>query len=653
MPRPVSHFYEFGPFRLDAHNRLLLRDGETVALMPKTIDTLLALVERAGQVVEKEELMRLVWPDVAVEENNLNKHVSTLRKTLGEGDGGRGYIETVPRRGYRFVAEVRERRGLEEAVTQAELPDAPADEAATPANQTGAVTLPQLQPERPGGLGRARTFSGRKAKWAAFAALLLSAATLTVKLLPDKTGRGEAVAVSSLAVLPFKSLNAPGVNDDLSLGLADNLIHRLGILNEVSVRPTRAVSRYTAPVQDPLQIGRELQAAAVLDGSIQRSANRVRITARLLRVSDGQTLWAETFDEKFADLFAVQDRLAERVAGALVRRLTRQQHAFLTKRPTENPEAYLAYARGRYFWNQRNAEAFRKAIEYFEEAARKDPRYALAYAGLADSYNLLGVFGAVPPQEARAKARAAALRALELDEQTAEAHASLAVLKAWYEWDWAGAERGYRRALELNPNYSTAHQWYALLLATLGRHPEAIAEMKHAQELEPLSVIIAADLGLVYAFARQYDAAIHHFQRALELAPDFAYARRELGRVYVQQGKYCEALAEFERLIAEEGRKPTTLVDVGYAYGVMGEKEEARKILNELLAMSRREFVPPMILAAVYGALGERDRAFQALEEEYVQHSDRMNNLKTNYHLAPLRDDPRFADLLRRVGLPQ
>lgn len=622
--------------------------------MPKTFETLQVLVERAGQVVEKEELMQRIWPDVAVEENNLNKHISKLRKVFGESGNEACYIETLPRRGYRFVAEIRKIQAIEKANDSLAVPP-PLDETLMSASQKVAEMpprTPQLQPNTPERVRRKQAvFSSKRGQIGLAAMLLVTVVILTGWLLSAKREHPEAGAVTSIAVLPFKSLNAPGVNEDLSLGLADNLIQRLGMLNQLSVRPMRAVSGYIAHAQDAVQIGRELKVEAILDGGIQRSDERVRISTRLLRVSDGQALWAETFDERWADIFTIQDKIAERVAGSLLQRLTKQQQAFLAKRPTENPDAYLAYARGRYFWNQRNANSFKKAIQYFEEAIHKDPQYALAYSGLADTYNLLGVFGAMPPPEAKAKAHTAALKALELDEQIAEAHASLAVLKAWYEWDWAGAEREYRRALELNPNYSTAHQWYSLLLASLGRHQEAIAEMQQAQRLEPLSIIITADLGLVYAFAYQYDDALHHFQRALELSPDFAYARRELGRVYVQQGRYQEALAEFQKLVTAEGRHPTTIVDIGYTYGVMGQKAEARKILNELLEMSKQEYVAPMILAVVHGTLGERDRAFQLIEQEYTQHSDRIINLKTNYLLTPLRDDSRFAHLLRRVGL--
>jgi DNA-binding winged helix-turn-helix (wHTH) protein/TolB-like protein/Tfp pilus assembly protein PilF len=649
-----NYFYDFGPFRLEVSNQFLLHDGIRVALMPKTFDILFVLIERAGQVVAKEELMQRVWPDVAVEENNLNKHISILRKVLTESGYEACRIETIPRHGYRFVAEVHKIQAGGKADDSIVGPLL-FDEASISASQEAvAPPLPASQ-SQPAVTDRTNctqlVAESTKIRRGFVIMLLVTLLLIVAQFLFAKRSPSYAPVVTSIAVLPFKSLNAPGVNDDLSLGLADNMIHRLGLLNQLSVRPMRAVGGFESPTQDPLQMGRELNVEAILDGGIQRTEGRVRITTRLLRVSDGQTLWAETFDERWADIFAVQDKIAERVAGALLRRLTRQQQAFLAKRATESPDAYLAYARGRFFWNQRNTDSFLKAIQYFEEAIRHDPQYALAYSGLADSYTLLGVFGAMPPPEASTKAHNAARKALELDEQIAEAHASLAVLKAWYEWDWAGAEQEYRRALELNPNYSTAHQWYSLMLAALGRQQEAIEEMQHAQRLEPLSVMIAADLGLVYAFAQQYDEALHNFRRALELSPDFVYARRELGRVYVQKGMYQEALAEFEKLVTLEGRMPTNLVDIGYTYGVMGQKEDARKILQELLEKSKQEYVAPMILASVYAAIGERDRAFQYIEQEYEQHSDRMINLKTNYLLTPLRDDPRFAQLLRRVGL--
>jgi DNA-binding winged helix-turn-helix (wHTH) protein/TolB-like protein len=473
------YFYEFGDFRLNVADRVLLRSDEVVKLMPKTIETLLILTQRKGQVVGKEELLQALWPDVVVEENNLSQHISALRKALGQDNNGNKFIETVPRRGYRFVAEVREVIEPEAAViTPVQLGFVAVQCEAPPAGATEVVTGPS-----------ARSAAGlRRRRWWLLAGpgllFVLGMAWLLVGQQWLKLVQPSEIAeVKSIAVLPFKFLQSQAGEEEqgLGVGIADNLINRLGRLSQLVVRPVRAVSRYADTQHDPLVAGRELRVDAVLDGGVQRAKERLRVSVRLLRVKDGKTLWADQFDGQFNDIFAVQDWIANRIIRALALELTKQQRDRLARRYTANVAAWQAYTKGRYFWNQRTVPALGKAIEHFEQAVKEDQHYALAHSGLADAWVLLGVFNGVPPQEAAAKAGVAARRALELDEEIAEAHASLAVLKAWYEWEWVGAEQEYRRALELNPSYATAHQWHGLMLANLGRGQEAIAELKCAQ----------------------------------------------------------------------------------------------------------------------------------------------------------------------------
>nr|MBA2703849.1 tetratricopeptide repeat protein [Blastocatellia bacterium] len=435
-------------------------------------------------------------------------------------------------------------------------------------------------------------------------------------------------------------------------GISDALINRLGNIRQVVVRPTNAVRKYTDPGQDPMVIGRELGVDTVLDGNIQRAGERVRVTAQLINVRNNAPLWSETFDEKFTDIFTVQDTISERVVQALTLTLTGEEKKLLTKRPTSNTEAYQAYLKGRYFWNKRTEEGYKRAIEYFEESIEKDPRYAQAYAGLADSYALLGSMGnaVLPRSEAMPRAKLAAEKALLIDETLAEAHASLAFVLMHFEWDWPGAEREFKRAIELNPSYATAHHWYAYYLLARGRTDESLAEIKRAQEIDPLSLIINTDVGEMYFFARQYDRAIEQCQKTRELDPDFDLAVRLLGWTYLQKGMHEKAIAELQRAVSlSQGRRDSTAL-LGYAYGVVGKREEAKEVLSELKEIGKRSYVGPFEIALIYTGLNEKDQAFAWLEKAYDERSGSLILLNADPALDGLRSDRRFADLVRRVG---
>ena len=438
MSNRTKHLYRFGPFELDAAKRLLLREGEPVPLTPKVFDTLLVLVENSGQVLEKDELMKKLWPDAVVEENNLNQCISTLRKALQESAGEHRYIVTIPGRGYQFVASVTE---------------PPVDEAG---------------PTAPSGVVDHRWRLTRNA-W--IVSVLAAASVMVMGYLwravwPGRTARE--ARVRSIAVLPFKSLGLLEGDEYLGLGLADALITRLGNVPGTLVRPTSSVVRYTDPSLDPVAAGRQLKVDSVLDGKIQRSGDRIRLTVQLLRVDDGAPLWADRFDESFTDIFSVQDSISEQVTRALLLRLTAPEKQRVTRRYTANAEAYRAYLKGRYYWSKSTPEGLDKAIEAFQQAIEIDPNYALAYAGLADCY----VFGSGlgrPLRERVPKARAAIEKALKIDDGLAEAYAPQAYIKLSYDWDWEGAERDFKRAIDLNPSYATARQWYAECLSFQGR----------------------------------------------------------------------------------------------------------------------------------------------------------------------------------------
>ncbi|HEV2665318.1 MAG TPA: winged helix-turn-helix domain-containing protein, partial [Blastocatellia bacterium] len=491
MSQPAKQLYEFGPFRLDPVERLLYRDGEAVSLTAKIFDILLVFVQNSGRTLEKEEMMREVWPDQFVEEGNLTRNVSTLRKALGESQDNHRYIVTIPGRGYRFVADVRE--------TQVE------------GARTPGVEGDRSDVRRPA----RRTAIGLLAACVALAAL--TAAGFYARKSIRSNANENKIAIGSIAVLPFKPLEAGGDDEYSGLGMTDALITKLSNFKQIVVRPTSAVRRYTAPDQDPLAAGRELKVDSVLEGSIQQRGDRVRVTVRLARTSDGLQLWSFVCDEHCNDVFTLQDVISTKVAEALASKLSVEERQLLAKRYTTSAEAYQHYLKGRYFWGQRTENGLKKGIEYFRQAIDNDPNYALAFAGLADCYVLLNTYGSSQLKEAFPRAEAAAEQALALDDNLAEAHTTRAYVEHYYKWNWAEAEREYQRALALNPNYATAHHWYAEYLMYPGRFEESAAKFKRAQELDPLSPIITVQQGLPNYYSRQYKRAEEEFLRAQKL----------------------------------------------------------------------------------------------------------------------------------------
>ncbi|MGH9838611.1 MAG: tetratricopeptide repeat protein [Blastocatellia bacterium] len=628
-----SHFYEFDAFRLDAGRRLLLRDGDSVTLAPRTLNMLLVLIEHRGAVLSKDELMKQLWPDTVVEENNLTVIISALRKALGEDPHQHRYIVTIPGRGYSFVAEVRE--SLDEGAGQV----------SEGSEERGL--------HRSAGLAMPLRASGWKVILAGLLLILISVpAYLFLSDKSNSAGPAETERpVRTIAVLPFRNLGGESGDEYLSLGMADALITRLGNLQQVMTRPTSAVLKYSGSGADPLAAGRELAVDALLEGRIQKLEDRIRVTVQLIRVSDGQPLWSEKFDEQFTNIFAVQDSISEQVARALALKLSSAEREQLTKRHTENTEAFQLYLKGRYFWNKRSAEGLRKAGEYFQQAIARDPGYALAYAGLADCYNLLSYYQGGSPKESFPKAKAAAARALELDESLAEAHTSLGLAAMCFDWDWAAAEREYQRALELNPHYATAHQWYAEYLTVMGRQPEARAEVRRASETDPLSLIVTAAEGYISYFGRDFDETIRHSEKALEMDPHFVPAHWFLGWGYVQKGMFAEAAGAFQKAVSISGGNSWVLADLGHAYAVSGQKAKAREIIGQLEMKSRRQYVSPYEMALVYAGLNEREQALAWLRKAFEDRAWQLIFLRVEPKFDPLRADSRFTALLRDVGL--
>ena len=644
MTSQSKHLYEFGSFRVDADQRLLMRDEKVIPVTPKVFDTLLALVERAGRVVEKSELMNMLWPDTFVEESNLTFNISTLRKTLGKNSENGQYIETIPRRGYRFVAGVRE------------VKTEPASLAVKEENRLqgwgGRRRKGKEDTRRNSGPSETPLVEGIRK----LPLVLLVLSGLVIVLAPIRIWQTKTVGlktgrIGSIAVLPLKQLGTEKDQDYLGAGIADSLIVRLNNLGKFLVRPTSSVLKYSGSAQDAQLVGRELKVDAVLDGRFQRMADRIRVTLQLLRISDGATLWAEEFEESPSNIFAVQDSVAEKIVRALSLELTGEEKARLAKRYTQNPEAYQLYLRGRYFWNKRTGESIKKSIGYFDQAIGKDPNYALAYAGLADAYYILGAYGALPTKEFAPKAKAAALRALQIDATLSEALTTLAAIAASYDWDWSGGEQQFRTALESNPNYATAHQWYAEHLARTGRLQEAIAEARRAEELDPASPLTSGIVGTTFYRARQYDRALEQLEKTLDMDPDFASTHFHLGMTCVQKTMYEKAIFHFERLSTLWASNPQLLALLGYGHAVAGERSVAQKILNELNNLSKRQYVSPLGLALVYIGLGDKDRAFNWIEKAYDERVFWLGYLKVEPFFDPLRSDPRFTSLLKKMRL--
>lgn len=639
MDEPEPRIYDFEDFRLDAADRVLLRNGKPLPLTPKVFDTLLYFVRHHGRVLEKDDLLSAIWPDSFVTENNLSQNISTLRHLLGERPGENQYIVTVPGSGYRFAPEVRTVTDAEagpktgkEASSDADTENATIDISAElsshPVKRKGSVPVPLLL-------------------------VGLIAASLSVAIIFWFRSRSTSVQpVRTIAVLPFKPLVVENGDPELEFGMTEALITRLSNSRAVIVRPLTSVRRYGGPEQDPQAAGRALGVEFVVDGNIQRWGDRIRLTARLIKVEDGDTLWAGPFDEKLTDVFAVQDAIAERVVGALALRLNSEERRALIKRDTENPEAYELYLKGRQSMRKLILPEVRKSIQFFQQAIDLDATYAAAYAGLTEAYHSLPINSDVPPKEAFPQAKAAAAKALEIDESLANVHASLSMMKSWYDWDWAGSELEAKRAIALNPNLPEAHRAYALLLSTLGRHQESIGEGARARELDPLSPIMRTLESLFLYFGGRNDEAREKLTKTLELEPNFWIALLTLARVDIRQGKYADAIAELSKARSSSGGNTQTISMIGYTWALAGHRAQAQAALDELKSLSTQRYVPPYNIAMVYNGLGEDDEALFWLERAYQERDVLLAPfIKADPSWGRLQANPRFASILKRMNL--
>ncbi len=458
--------------------------------------------------------------------------------------------------------------------------------------------------------------------------------------------------ISSIAVLPFKFLGDAENNEYLAIGIADAIITKLGNLKQMLVRPTSMILKYTDPAHNIALVGRELRVESVLEGIIQKLDNRIRTTVQLVSVRDETPLWTDKFEMDFKDIYMLEDAISEKVAETLISKLTFEERARLSKRSTENVEAYQLYLKGRYYWNKRSSGGLKLSTRNYQEAIDKDPVYALAYSGLADCYNLHSYYGELPPRESFPKAKAAAARAIEIDEKLAEAHTSLAFVKAWYDWDWSGAEKEFKRALELNPDYATAHHWYAIYLMAVGRSDEAMEEINQAHYIDPLSPVISRDIGLLHHFREPgSDRAIEQYLKTIQMDQNFWTAYRHLGLAYIQKGMYQEGIAELKQALAIAGNRTMIIAELGHAYAISGMRKNAIKLLDELKKQSAREYVSSYDIALIYVGLNHIDESFEWLQKAYLERSGWLIYLKIEPLLERLRSDPRFTDLSERMGL--
>ncbi|HEX5734154.1 MAG TPA: protein kinase [Blastocatellia bacterium] len=468
-----------------------------------------------------------------------------------------------------------------------------------------------------------------------------------------EAGRGARArkAIDSIAILPFANASNEPDTDYLSDGITESIINNLSQVPKLRVMARSTVFRYKGRESDPREVGRDLGVRAVLTGRLLQRGELLVIKAELVDAVDGSQLWGEQYNRKLADIFSIEEEISKEISEKLRLKLSGAQKKRLTKRHTENTEAYQLYLKGRFHWNKRTEEELRKGIQYFEQAISVDPSYALAYSGLADSYNILVSYSALAPKEAFPKAKQAAERALELDERLGEAHASLAFVRFGFDWDFPEAEREFKRSIELNPGYAAAHQWYAIYLAAVERLEEAKTETTRAQDLDPLSLPIMTNVGWIHHLSRRYDRAIDAYKKAIEMDPYFILARRRLGQSYEQKGMFDEAIAEFQKTLAIFAGDTESIAALGHAYAASGREAEAYDVIEKLTQLGTQRYIPSYFNARIHTALGQTDKAFQWLEKAYEERYGFLIYMKVEPSFDPLRQDPRFLELARRVGL--
>ena len=624
MGQQENHSYDFGRFRLKTAERVLLREGELVPLTPKVFDILVTLVEHGGQVVAKDDLMKRVWPNTFVEEGNLTQNISLLRKALGESPGGIQFIETVPRRGYRFVADTNHSWGGQ---VEPEIPETILDP--TPP----VVSIPNTNGQSAG---------VKRTPFYAVAAALVVIGIIGLVYFTSAGKAGNPSAIQSIAVLPFIDESSDPDAEYINDKIAESLINSLSKLPQLRVVPRSVVAGYKGRELDPRKIGQDLNVRAVVTGRMRRHGDIISIQADLIDLESVAQLWGQHYDHKVSDVLLVQDDISRDIFENLRLKLNVEEKKQL--------EAYRVYLKGRNAWNKRTGDALLQAIDFFNQAIAIDPNNSASYAGLADCYNMLVVYGRLEPKEGFPKAKEAATKALEIDESSAEAHSSMAFIKFRWDWDRTATEREFQEAIKLKPAYAPAHQWYSSYLVAVERFDEAIAEAKRTEELEPLSFVASSHLGWIYYLSGQNDNAIEQCKKILELDPSSFPARRYLGLAYEAKGMYAEAITEFQTGVKLSG-SPLMLALLGHAYAASGKTAEARQVLIDLQQLKDQRYVSPYTVAAIYAGLGDQDQAFKWLQTAVEERDIWLMNLKVDPVFAKLRSQRQFTDILARIRL--
>jgi len=632
----------FGIFEADLQTGELRKRGRLVRLQEQPFQVLAVLLATPGELVTRDELQRRLWgADTFVDfDHGLNKAVNKIRAALGDSADSPRFVETVARRGYRFIADV----AVVDFEPASRDPRPPSTAGDPPTVDAGTLRDVAAQTTRVTRWDWQRTFT------IVACGLALVSLVLFGWLLQS---RGQSPSIRSVAVLPLENLSGDASQEYFADGMTDQLIATLGQISALRVISRTSVMGYKAARKPLPQIARELNVDAVIEGSIVRSGGRVRITAQLIDAAADKHLWAHSYEGNVRDTLAVQSRVARAIAEEIRINVQPKEQAALTNVKAVNPDAYEAYLKGRYFWNKRTADSLNKAREYFDEAVAKAPDYAQAYSGLADTYALLGdwQYGVMASRDALPAAKAAAIKALALDKTLGEAHTSLGFVLSGFDWDWGSADNEFRRAIELNPGYATAHHWYAWHLSLMGRHRDAIGEMRKARSLDPLSLIINADLAEILLIAHFYDESARQSRKTIEMDPDFALAHNQLAEAYLHQQMHDDAITEFQTAVRLSDGSPVCTANLARAYASSGRSAEAERLLTSLQRRSNPAHSNAAEIAMVYAALGAKDQAMTWLSRGYDERFNPGVLLRPGFD--SLRGDQRFQDLVHRVGLTQ
>ena len=637
---PPHSVVRFGTYEVSLQSGEVRKAGLRIRVQQQPMKLLEILLEHPGEVVAREELRSRVWPNESFGDFDqaLNIAIGKLRSALGDSADNPRFIETLPKRGYRFIADVSV-LGTDARLRRPEsvAADLPATEPGDMPQRSGLAVAPKRRPW--------------PTRVIVALALVLSLSILSVWLF--RSHGPAAAGIRSLAVLPLENLSGDASQNYFADGMTDELITDLAQISALRVISRTSVMAYKGARKPLPQIARELNVDAVVEGTVLRSGDQVRITAQLIEASTDKHLWSQSYEGELRDTLALQSRVASAIADQVRINLTPREQAALKDVKVVNPEAYESYLKGRYFWNKRTADGLKVALAYFKQATEEDPKYAKAYSGLADTYALLGdwQYAVMTPKEAFPKAKAAAIHALELDTTLGEAHNSLAFVLDGFDWDLDAGGKEFQRAIELNPGYPTAHHWYAWHLSLLGRFDEAITEMRKAENLDPLSLIINADLAELLSLAHSYDDSIRQSLKIIEMDPNFALAHNQLAQAYLQKHMYAEAVAELQKAVELSRDSPTCIANLARAYVASGKRSEAVKLLHVLKKRSSTSYSNASEIAMIYASLGDADQAMNWLEKGLEERFNPGVLLRPGFD--PLRSDPRFKDLRRRIGLPE